>query len=606
MAGLKKTHSSDDSSVDHSDLEQQKTPETYAPHTVASHPHQHHHSLRKTSSNNTFRSTRSGYSVKDIYGNAPEEEIEIERQKTREEVAARVTSCRHIDDVTVPDEAEGGPTDGQDLVDIDPELVTWDGDDDPENPRNWSRAEKWKLVAIVSLYTFLSPLASSILSPAVVNMAQDLHVTKHIEMALSISIFVLAWAICPLFVAPLSELFGRKVVLNIAIILFTIFNMASALSRNIAQLLVFRFLAGCAGAPPLSIGGGTLADLFNDNERNTALAFYALGPTVGPVVAPIIAGFIAEHTTWRWVLWVLTIISGITAVFGLVFYKETYAPVLLQKKAARLRKETGNEHLHTVFEITKLPFSAQLYIAVTRPIRMIFLHPIITGLGLYMAFVYGFMYLMLVTFPRLWTVYYGFSLGISGLMYISLGIGFSSGLAFWAWGIQRVYVLLTARNNGVPKPEYRLPLLPFSAITLTIGLVWYGWSAQARIMWLMPCIGAGIFAFGIVAMFQSIQNYLIDMNPRISASSLAAAQVFRSFMGFGFPLFGQAMYNKLGYGWANTLSGILCFVLGVPFPIVVYFYGERLRLWANKRFEAPTASKPEKPKPVDDKAGEKK
>lgn len=542
--------------------------------------------LRKVSSAASYRSTQTGYSVKDIYGDTPETQVNLQRLKTREEIVSRVTSHRFIDDVVIPDEEKGVPEDGENFVDIDPELVTWESEDDPENPRNWSRSEKWVIVSIVSLYTFVSPLASSILSPAVENMAENLHVTKRIELSLSVSIFVLAWAICPLFVAPLSEIFGRKIVLNTSIVLLVIFNMASALSRNIAQLLVFRFLAGCAGAPPLSIGGGTMADLFNDNDRNTALAFYSLGPTVGPVIAPIIAGFIAEHTTWRWVLWVLTIMTGVIAAVGLVFYKETYAPILLQRKASRLRKETGNEHLHTVYELTKIPFRTQLYIAVTRPIRLIIMHPIITGLGLYMAFVYGFMYLMLVTFPRLWRVYYGFSLGISGLMYLSLGIGFCSGIVVWAWGIQRVYLYLTERNNGVPKPEYRLPLVPFSAVSLGVGLIWYGWSAEARIMWLMPSIGAGIFAFGIVAVFQSIQNYLIDMNPRISASSLAAAQVFRSFMGFGFPLFGQAMYNKLGYGWANTLSGILCFVLGIPFPIFVYIYGERLREWANKRFEA--------------------
>ncbi|VVT58596.1 uncharacterized protein SAPINGB_P006288 [Magnusiomyces paraingens] len=532
----------------------------------------------------SYRSSRSGYSKRDIYGDTPDEQIALERAKTIEQVVSRVTTHRHIDDV-VPEETENGlPDDGEQFVDIDPELVTWEGDDDPENPRNWPKKKKWVTTIIVAVYTFISPLASSIIAPAVTNMSENLHVTKDIEKSLTVSIFVLAWAICPLFVAPLSEVFGRRVVLNIAIVLMTIFNMACALSQNIAQLLVFRFLAGCAGAPPLSIGAGTMADLFNDRERNTALALYAVGPTVGPVVAPIISGFIAENTTWRWVLWVLTIFNGVIAVLGCIFYRETYAPVLLQWKAARLRKETGNEHLHTVFEITKEPFLKQLYTAVTRPLRLLMMHPVVQGLGLYMAFVYGFMYLMLVTFPALWTEKYGFSLGIAGLMYLSLGIGFCLGLWFWAWIIQWAYLKLTERNGGVAKPEYRIPMAPLSGVCLGIGLLWYGWSAQAQIMWLMPCIGTGIFAFGIVAVFQCIQNYLIDMNPRFSASSMASAQVFRSFLGFGFPLFGKAMYDKLGYGWANTISGLLCFVLGIPFPIFVYIYGERLRNWANKKF----------------------
>lgn len=532
----------------------------------------------------SYRSMRSGYTEKDIYGDAPQDTIDLERAKTREQIVSRATSRRYIDDV-VPDELENGlPDDGEEYADIDPELVTWESDDDPENPRNWPRSSKWITTTIVAVYTFISPLASSIIAPAVGAISKDLHITKSIEQSLSVSIFVLAWALCPLFVAPLSEVFGRRIVLNVAIVLMTIFNMATALSRNTAQLLVFRFLAGCAGAPPLSIGAGTMADLFNDKERNTALALYALGPTVGPVFAPIISGFIVENTTWRWVVWTLTIFNGVIAVLGCIFYRETYAPVLLKWKAERLRKETGNPHLHTVFELTKVPFSKQLFTAITRPIRLLILHPIVQGLGLYMAFVYGFMYLMLVTFPSLWTDHYGFNLGIAGLMYLSLGIGFCSGLVFWAWAVQRAYLALTKRNGGEAKPEYRLPMAPFSGLALGVGLIWYGWSAEARIHWIMPCIGAAIFAFGIVAVFQCIQNYLIDMNPRFSASSIAAAQVFRSFFGFGFPLFGAAMYDKLGYGWANTLSGLLCFVLGIPFPIFVYFYGERMRVWANKRF----------------------
>lgn len=545
----------------------------------------HHHELGRSITSSSYRSTKSTYSVKDIYGDAPQEQIDLERAKTREQIVSRVQSRRHIDDVVVEDEENGLPDDGEDYVDIDPELVTWESDTDPENPRNWPSPKKWITTTIVALYTFVSPLASSIISPAIPNMAENLHVTKDIEKSLSVSIFVLAWAICPLFVAPLSEVFGRRIVLNISIVLMCIFNMATALSKNITQLLVFRFLAGCAGAPPLSIGAGTMADLFNDKERNTALALYALGPTVGPVAAPIISGFIAESTSWRWVMWTLTIFTGVIAFFGCIFYRETYAPILLQWKAQRLRKETGNPHLHTVFELTKIPFSKQLYIAITRPIRLLFTHPIVLGLGLYMAFVYGFMYLMLVTFPTLWTTYYHFNLGITGLMYLGLGVGFMLGLVFWAYVIQYAYLKLTERNGGVPKPEYRIPLVPFSALFLGVGLIWYGWSAEARIMWLMPCIGSGIFAFGIVAVFQAIQNYLIDMNPRFSASSMAAAQVFRSYFGFGFPLFGKAMYDKMGYGWANTMSGILCFVLGIPFPIVVYVYGERIRNWANKRFD---------------------
>lgn len=541
--------------------------------------------LARWSTHNSYTSIRTDKSERGIYGDLPETVIAAERMQSLKVVKSQITDRRYIDDIIPNEDLEGKLQDGSAFLAVDPELVTWDSDDDPANPRNWSPTKKWTMVIVVTLYALVSPLSSSIIAPAISKVSEDLHIEKAIERSLTVSLFVLAWAICPLFTAPLSELWGRRIVLNISIVLLLIFNMATALSKTTAQLLVFRFLAGCAGAPPLSISAGTIADLFTEDERNLAIAIFSAGPTIGPVLAPVISGFIVQNTKWQWVIWVLTMANGAVALIGVILLKETYPPTLLHWKANKLRKETGNSHLHTVFEVTSLNFSQQLLNAITRPIRLLILHPIVMGLGLHMAFIYGFMYLLLVTFPALWIDRYGFSIGISGLMYLSLGIGFFVGLLVWAPGVQYVFHKLTERNNGVSKPEFRLPLLVPSSAIMGIGLIWYGWSAEARIFWLMPCIGTGIFGFGLVCLFQTVQNYLIDMNPRYSASCIAAAAVFRSFFGFGFPLFGHAMIDKLGYGWSNTLSGLLCFVLGVPFPLFVYLRGEPLRIWANKRFQ---------------------
>lgn len=101
----------------------------------------------------------------------------------------------------------------------------------------------------------------------------------------------------------------------------------------------------------------------------------------------------------------------------------------------------------------------------------------------------------------------------------------------------------------------------------------------------MPLIGSAIFAFSFIAVFQTIQNYLIDMNNRFAASSIAAAAVFRSLFGFAFPLFANSMYDKLNYGWGNTMCAFIALTLGLPFPIFCFFYGERLRNWANRRMD---------------------
>ncbi|KAK9455085.1 major facilitator superfamily domain-containing protein [Dipodascopsis uninucleata] len=536
---------------------------------------------RRPSNAPTVRSTRSmGLSEKEIYGDTPAELVQLERLRTVE----TVTSLYHT---ISKDQGEmSAPNDAQELTEIDPELVTWSGPEDPENPRNWARPRKWRATATIASYTFLGPFSSSILSPAVPKIAGSFNVTNITVSALIVSIFVLAWAIFPLAMAPMSELFGRRIVLNVSIFILLIFNIACGLSHNLTEMLIFRFLAGAGGAAPLAIGAGVVADVWNDNERTSAIGLFSIGPTLGPVIAPIISSWIAMKLKWQWVFWILSITNGIVLTSGFLFLEETYAPQLLARRAKQLRKETGNENLHTVFEIAGVSIMDRFKVAVTRPLYLLFTHPIVFGLGLYMAFTYGFLYLLLVTFPRLWEDKYGYSVGITGLMYIGPGIGFGVGLMTVTTFSQRMYRSLVEKNNGVSRPEYRLPAVAIGAICMPVGLFWYGWSAEKHLFWIMPLIGVAFFGVAMISIFQCIQSYLIDMNPMFSASSIAAGTTFRSLFGFAMPLFATQMYDKLGYGWGNTLLGFIALFVGTAFPLVVYFKGEKIRAWADVRMNA--------------------
>ncbi|KAK7733262.1 hypothetical protein SLS63_004791 [Diaporthe eres] len=108
-------------------------------------------------------------------------------------------------------------------------------------------------------------------------------------------------AIGSLIAAPLSEQFGRKIILDISTALFAIWELACAVSPNITSLLIFRIFSGLGGSACLSIGGGIVSDLFDSNERGVATAVFALGPLLGPVIGPIVGGFLSQEAGWRWV-----------------------------------------------------------------------------------------------------------------------------------------------------------------------------------------------------------------------------------------------------------------------------------------------------------------
>ncbi|KAH7055953.1 MFS multidrug transporter-like protein [Macrophomina phaseolina] len=465
----------------------------------------------------------------------------------------------------------------------DPNVVSWDGPEDPANPKNWSLRRKWAACLVVSSFAFISPVSSSMVAPALTSISKDLGVTKEIEEALMLSIFVLAYAIGPLILGPLSEVYGRVLVLQLANAFYLAWNLGCGFAKTPGQMMAFRFLSGLGGSAPLAIGGGTLSDMFKPEQRGKAISVYSLAPLIGPAAGPIAGGFIAENTTWRWVFWATSICDALIQFVGFFYLQETYAPVLLKWKAARLRKETGNQELRSEFDTDKT-ISKVLGIALIRPFRLLFTQPIIQFLALYMAFLYGLMYLVLSTFPTLWTTTYHESTGIGGLNYISLAVGFSLGVQVAARLNDRIYVRLKARNAGQGLPEFRVPLMLPGTLLVPIGLFWYGWSAQAAIHWIMPNIGAAIFAAGVIVAFQCIQTYLVDSYTLFAASAISAATVLRSLAGFGFPLFAPYMYQALGDGWGNSLLGFVALGLGLPAPVLLWKFGKTLR--AKSQFAA--------------------
>lgn len=402
----------------------------------------------------------------------------------------------------------------------DPDLVTWDGPDDTANPKNWSMKRKWAATLVVSSFTFISPVSSSMIAPALPAISAQFGVTNEVVASLMLSIFVLAYAVGPLFLGPLSEMYGRVIVLQTANLFYLFFNLGCGLAQTKVQMIIFRFLSGLGGSAPLAIGGGVLSDLFTAEQRGRAISIYSLAPLLGPAVGPIAGGFITVNTTWRWVFYATTIADGVIQLSGLFFLQETYTPVLLHRKKLKLIKETGNEKLHTEFD-NNLKLSAKLKTSLSRPFVMLGTQPIIQVLAVYMAYLYGMMYLVLSTFPTLWTTEYGESTGISGLNYISLGLGFFIGTQICAPLQDRIYKKLKAKH-GEGKPEFRVPLMIPGAFLVPVGLFWYGWSAQAKVHWIMPNIGAAIFAAGVIVSFQC--NFIPPPN---SSTMLTILQAFR-------------------------------------------------------------------------------
>ncbi|KAG6336351.1 hypothetical protein ID866_2746 [Astraeus odoratus] len=490
-------------------------------------------------------------------------------------VVSSASSTTHIDVQDYTGELDNTPR-AQDVHDEtvekgqDGENDLWERD--PSNPRNWSPARKWTTTALASFYTFVAPLGSSMMAPGLPDIALKYHITNPTVIALTLCIFLLSFAIGPLILAPLSEMYGRRWVLHIGNLVFLFVNLACALAPNANMFICFRFLAGFAGSTPLAIGGGVISDLFAERDRASAMAFYSMGPAVGPVMG----GFITQSVGIQYVFYLITGLCGLASAVAVPLLKETYAPIIRQREA---RSPSDPEKvLPSGLTTAQIPESKlnYLWVNLTRPLFILTHSFVCFILSLYMALMYGIYYLMFATFPSLFTDVYHWSIGVGGLAYLGLGFGFFLSAVLGAKISDKMYVYLATKNGGEGQPEMRVPALIFGSFFVPVGLFWYGWSAQAEIHWIMPIIGTSIYGFGLMTTFLPIQLYLVDSFV-YGASAIAAAALFRSFLGFIFPLFGTQMFAALGYGWGNTLLAGLAIVIGIPFPVWIYFAGERIR-----------------------------
>lgn len=454
-------------------------------------------------------------------------------------------------------------------------------ENDPKNPKCWKKGKKWVVTLMMSGITFISPASSSIVAPAASHIAKDFNITDEVLSQITISIFILAYAIGPMFLSPLSEIYGRRPVIQVTNAVFLIFNLVCGFAKNKEQLIVFRFFAGLGGSAPLAVGGGIIGDIWTAEERGKAIALFSLMPVLGPGVGPIAGGFISEYTTWRWAFWATTIADAVMMIGLYILMKETYAPRILHDMTKKQIKETGDDRYYNEYEKAQIPPLQLIATSIVRPLRMLATQPIIQFLSLYMAFLYGLLYIILTTFPIIWSEQYHESTGIGGLNYIAISLGYLAGIQIGSRLLDKIYVRLKMKNGGEGVPEYRVPIMWVSSWILPIGLFWYGWSAEKHIHWIMPDIGAFILCMGLIMSYTCIQNYVIDAYNLYAASALAAVAFIRSLCGFAFPLWAPYMYNALGLGWGNSLLGFLGLAIGVPAPWFLWYYGQRLRSKSN-------------------------
>ncbi len=456
---------------------------------------------------------------------------------------------------------------------------------DPEHPNNWSRWRKTLVLSSGIMTVVHSTLGSSLPGNAIPYIMRTFNVTSEIQQVLPISIYLIGYVCGPIACGPLSEHFGRKPVMLTSFLLFTVWTLACAVASTWGSFLFFRFMCGLTASAPIACVAGLFADINADpRARGRSMAVFMAATTLGPVCAPPLSGFIAENTTWRWVFGVATIFAAVTIPL-VVFLPETYAPVILSKRAARLRKETGNQSIIAQSDLQKKSVKYILNVVMARPFRMLFEELIVSTTCLYVALCYGIFYLYFQAYPIIFLgpdSVYKYSPGIAGLTFLPIGIGAVVACCLflvWDWYLARAQ----ARKDAWSQREEsrRLPLALVGGPLYAISIFWLGWSARPDTFWLAPVASGVTFGIGFMLIFMAMLNYLSDAYMTFAASAQGIASTCRSLLGVLLPLAAHSMFKDLGIAWACSTLGFLSLALAM-IPVLFIMFGERIR--ANSKF----------------------
>ncbi|KAL5404774.1 hypothetical protein PMIN03_008910 [Paraphaeosphaeria minitans] len=437
--------------------------------------------------------------------------------------------------------------------------------------------KKWVVTFILSAFAFVQPLAETMLAPVRTPLSTDLSITKGYQWILVNSLILIGVGFGPLLIAPMSELYGRRPAILSGAAVFIVWNTCCGFATNLGQMLAFRLLSGFGACTADAVAGGVIGDIWAPHQRGRAFAIFMAAPLLGPGVGPIAGAYISNSISWRWTFWITSIISAALLILAVFVLNETFEPRLAeQHRARRLTSETASGQGHTIptTRSTKL----LVWDNIQRPARMLATQLLIQLLAMYMALLYGTMFLFLYMYSTLWMKQYGQSAQASSLNYISAAIGYVAGVLVAGHLNDKIYSILRARSaNNKGCPEYRIPVMLLGTLLTPAGLMLWGWTGETHQHWILPNIGCAIYTAGCYICSSCVSVYTIDAYTTYAASAVSTNLILRSIFSAFFPLFAPYMFDAVGYGYGATiLSGVFS-VIGCVTALVLWFWGERIR-----------------------------
>ncbi|EME49232.1 hypothetical protein DOTSEDRAFT_120287 [Dothistroma septosporum NZE10] len=469
------------------------------------------------------------------------------------------------------------------------------------SPFLWSERRKSFMTWLSCVVTMFTAYNAGAYSSGLDQMTAEWHVSN-VAGLVGITTFTCGFGIAPMFLAPFSEINGRRPIFLTTGLLWVVFQVVCATTPTYAGMIVARFLVGCASSTFSTMVGGVVSDIYHAVDRNTAMTLFTASAMFGTGFGPLISGFIAQRVSWRWIFWVQVIVDGILMVFIVFFFKETRGSVLLSRKAKALNKwydrlESAGYYgmampseldpQKTIVQRIRWKCKADeerssignmVRISLYRPFHMLITEPVVFFFSLWISFSWGVLYMTFSAIPLIYSTTYGFDLQQTGAIFAAVSIAAVIFTFICIYQERVASKYLPEKHKEILRtPEGRLYFACVESALLPIGILWFGVSgAYPQCHWIVPTLGIALATMGVFSVYLAVFNYLADAYHRYASSALAAQSFCRNILAGAFPLFTRQMFQAMTYQGAGGFLGGVGFILTIV-PWILLLYGPKIR-----------------------------
>lgn len=386
---------------------------------------------------------------------------------------------------------------------------------------SFSSAKKWSILTVIFLVQVSMNFNTSLYSNGLTGMSEEFGISLQAARCGAMIFLVLYAFGCELW-APWSEELGRKPVLQASLFLVNVWQLPCALAKNFGTMMVGRALGGLSSAGG-SVTLGMIADMWEADDQQYAVAFVVFSSVAGSVVGPIVGGFVEQYLPWRWNIWIQLIFGGFVQIVHLLFVPETRSTILIDRIAQKKRKSGENPNVYGPNELLsfKERFSAkEILITWIRPFRMYLTEPIVLTLSLLSGFSDALIFMFIQSFSLVYKQW-GFDSVALGLAFIPILVGYVIAWFSFFPAIKRNIIERRNKpNDERAQYESRLWWLLYLAPCLPIGLFGFAWTSMGPpVHWMGTMVFSAIVGIANYGIYMATIDYMICAYGPYSASA---------------------------------------------------------------------------------------